>query len=570
VRRRKRLTSFSSKNQNDVERRKRGENMEFNPVLLARQMPVMRARGIWKDNTIDNHMADALRQWPDKIAIVAYRQDQAEPRRMAYRELDALAERIASSLSVLGIGHQDVVSFQLPNWWEFIALSLACVKIGAAANPLMPILRERELKFMLDLAESKIFIVPQRFRGFDFAAMAKGLQASLPRLEHVIVVDGEGADSFDTMLLKEAPAFAALPARQALAPDDVLLLMFTSGTTGEPKGVMHTSNTILTSMDLCIERLGLTPDDIVLAASPLAHLTGYAMLGTLPLMLGSTTVLQDVWNGKQGLEIIEQERVSFTAASTPFLTDLCTEVAAGAPRPSSFRLFMCAGAPIPPAMVERALNDMQLAVCSAFGMTEVCAAAVTEPARAGDKSSSTDGLALPNVEFRVADEFNGSLPTGETGRLLIKTPALFGGYLKHPELNGIGEDGWFDTGDLAYMDADGYIRINGRSKDIVIRGGENIPVVAVENLLYAHPAVAAVAIVAYPDARMGERACAFIVPRPGMTFTFADMTAYFNETQLTNQYRPERLEIVDDLPRTATGKIQKYQLRELAKQFGNG
>lgn len=543
--------------------------MNFNPVLVTQRAAEMRARGIWKDKTIESYFADTVRNTPDKVAVVAYRQDWAEPRRITYRELDLLTDRIALSLTALGVKHQDVVSFQLPNWWEFIALSLACVRIGAAANPLMPILRERELKFMLEMAESKVFVVPKTFRNFDFAGMARDLQTSLPGLEHVIVVDGDGDDSFDNMLLRAPGAGKSASEVKALVPDDVLLLMFTSGTTGEPKGVMHTSNTVLTTLDLAIERLELTPADVMLAGTPLGHLTGYAMLAMLPLMLGSTTVLQDIWVGKRALEIIDRENVSFTAGSTPFLTDLCNEVAAGAAPPSSFRLFLCAGAPIPPVLIERALKDMKLCVCSAWGMTEVVAAAMTEPSRAAEKASRTDGLALPNVELLIADENGAKLPLGETGRLLVRTPSMFGGYLKRQELNDVAEDGWFDSGDLAYMDADGYIRINGRSKDIVIRGGENIPVVTVENILYAHPSVAAVAIVAYPDKRMGERACAFVVPKQGKTFTFEEMTAYFNECKLTNQYRPERLEIVEDLPRTATGKIQKYQLREVAKQFGD-
>lgn len=545
--------------------------MEFNPLVLNTYGPAMQARGVWRNKTLVDYMEQALARSPDKDAVVAYRQDRDAPYRLSYRALEAVADRIAGSLRALGIGHQDVVSFQLPNWWEFMALSLACAKIGAAANPLMPILRERELKFMLEMAESKVFIVPNRFRGFDFAGMARGLRADLPQLKHVIVVDGDGPDSFDAMLLGEladSEAARTLP-RRPLGPDDILMLMFTSGTTGEPKGVMHTSNTMLTIVESCITRLELQGDEVALGASPLAHLVGYAMLGMLPIMLGSTTVLQDVWEAGKGLDIITRESVTFTAASTPFLDDLCNKARESGVRPSSLRLFMCAGAPIPPVLVRRALTELQLSVCSAYGMTEVVAASVTEPSRAAEKSSSTDGLPLPHVEFKVVDEAGQPLPTGATGRLLVKTPGMFGGYLKRPELNEVDPDGWLDTGDLAYLDADGYIRINGRSKDIVIRGGENIPVVAVENLLYAHPAVAAVAIVAYPDARMGERACAFVVPKPGHAFTFAEMTAYFEQAKLTNQYRPERLEILDDLPRTATGKIQKFQLRELAKRFGD-
>jgi cyclohexanecarboxylate-CoA ligase len=540
--------------------------MDFNPTLARNRAAEMRASGIWKDKTIEHYFRDALKSNPDKTAIVAYRQDWAEPRRISYRELDDLATRIASSLSRLGVGHQDVVSFQLPNWWEFIALSLACVRIGAAANPLMPIFRERELKFMLEMSETKVFVAPRSFRGFDFEGMANNLQKSLPALQQVVIVDGEGENSFEKILLQNSPQ-ADSSLGEGMTPDDVLLVMFTSGTTGEPKGVMHTPNTMLTSIDLTIERLQLGPNDIVLGASPLGHLTGYALLAMLPLMLGTTTVLQDVWDGKRALEIITKERVTFTAASTPFLTDLCNEVSNGAERPSNFRQFLCAGAPIPPALVDRAFNEMNLAVCSAWGMTEVGAASVTEPGRAAEKSSRTDGIPLPHVQMKVIDESGTTLPTGETGRLMVKSPSLFGGYLKHPELNGLDANGWFDTGDLAYMDADGYIRINGRSKDIVIRGGENIPVVTVENLLYAHPAVGSVAIVGFPDARMGERACAFVVPKPGAAFTFEEMTTYLSQCKLTNQYRPERLEIIADLPRTATGKVQKYQLREIAKKF---
>ena len=548
--------------------------MEFNPILVTQRAAEMRERGLWKDKTIEDYVAKAICDTPDKLAVVAYQQGKEEPRRISYRELDQLADRIAASLIGLGVGYQDVVSFQLPNWWEFIALSLACVRIGAAANPLMPILRERELKFMLNLSETRVFVVPKSFRGFDFAAMAHGMKPSLPLLDHVIVVGSDGEDSFDHMLLAEpAPAAVAAYAQaRPLGPDDVFLLMFTSGTTGEPKGVMHTSNTLLTALDLCTERLGLVPADIMLAGSPLGHLIGYGMLAVLPLMVGSTTVLQDVWEGARAMHIIRQEKVSFTAASTPFLVDLCNEAANdaanGVDAPDSFRMFLCAGAPIPPAVVERATKELKVVVCSAWGMTEVAAASVTEPARSAERTSRTDGLALPHVELKIVDENSVTLPNGTTGRLLVKSPSLFGGYLKRPELNGVDAEGWLDTGDLAYMEADGYIRINGRSKDIVIRGGENIPVVTVENLLYNHPSIALVAIVGYPDARMGERACAFVVPKPGATFTFDDMTAYFNQCQLTNQYRPERLEIVQELPRTATGKIQKFQLREAAKLFG--
>jgi len=542
--------------------------MKFDLVMFASREAEIRARGLWSNKTIQSYFDQAVKTTPDKIAVVEYRLDRAEPRRITYRQLDEEARRIAVSLTALGVRRQDVVSFQLPNWWEFIGLLLACARIGAVANPLMHILREHELKFMLDLAESKVFIVPKSFRGFDYQSMARGLKASLPKLDHVVVVDGDGDDSFDRVLLKDRDA-SKLPACEPLQPDDVVLVMYTSGTTGEPKGVMHTSNTVFASADAIVERLGLTPDDIVLAASPFSHLTGWVVLATIPLMLGSTAVLQDIWEGRRALEIMTKERVGFSAASTPFLHDMCNGVAAGVPQPPNFRLFLCAGAPIPPTLIEQARDTMNLTVCSCWGMTEVAAASLTEPHRAAEKSSVSDGCPLPNVELMVADESGNELPFGETGRLLIKVPWLFGGYLKRPGLSTLDEKGWFDTGDLAYADAEGYIRINGRTKDVIIRGGENIPVTTVEHLLYKHPSVASVAIVPYPDSRMGERACAFIVLKPGKTLTFDEMTKYFDEVKLTKQYRPERLEIVTELPSTASGKIQKFRLREMAKRFGD-
>lgn len=540
--------------------------MKFDLVLFESRAAEIRSRGLWRDQTIQDHFEEVLKRTPDKTAVVGYRQDTPVPRRISYRELDALAQRIAVSLSALGVKRHDVVSFQLPNWWEFIALSLACVRVGAVANPLMPIFRERELAFMLGLTESKVLVVPRSFRGFDYQSMARGLKGTVPTLEHVIVVDGDGEDSFDTMLLAERPVDTVV--MEPLAADDVLLIMFTSGTTGEPKGVMHTSNTMFAALHAFIERIGVTPDDNVLSAAPLGHLTGYAVLATIPLMLGSTAVLQDVWDGKRGLEIMAREKVGFTAGSTPFLVDMCQAVESGVAKVPSFRLFLCAGAPIPRVLIKNARELMGLTVCSAWGMTEVVAACVTEPDGAADKASASDGRALPGVELKIVDEAGEQVPAGETGRLLIKTPSLFGGYLKRPQASKLTDDGWFDTEDRAYMDEEGYIRINGRSKDIIIRGGENIPVVEVENLLYGHPAVALAAIVAYPDERMGERACAFVVPKAGQSFTFDEMTRYFDEVKLTKQYRPERLEVIDQLPSTPSGKVQKFRLRELASKFG--
>jgi len=539
--------------------------VNFDPVLLASRMQPMKAQGLWRDETINPYFQRALAQCPDKTAIVSYRMGSEVPIRLSYRELDARIDRIARGLVALGVGRGDVVTWQLPNCWEFIALALACARIGAAANPVMPIFRQHELNFMLNFGESKVFIVPQQFRTYDYEEMARGMLTGLPHLRQLVVIDGEGEDSFDKVLLRDDTPPLSGP---ELGPDDVMLLMYTSGTTGEPKGVMHTANTLFSNLHAYTKVLGIGGDDIVLGASPMAHLTGFGYLAMLPVILNSTTVLLDVWDPKRALQIVRDEGVTFSMASATFVADMCLAVENGEPTSDKFTLFVCAGAPIPPVVVERAHKLMGLTVCSAWGMTENGAVTVTEPARALEKSGCSDGRPLPGIEVKVVDAAGTELKTGESGELLMRGASLFAGYLKRPQLNAVDADGWFDTGDIAFVDAEGYIRISGRSKDVVIRGGENIPVVEVENLLYKHPAISLVAVVGYPDRRFGERVCAFVALNPGHTFTFEDMTAYLTEQQLTKTYFPERLEVLEQMPQTPSGKLQKFKLREMARQFG--
>ncbi|MCM2340902.1 cyclohexanecarboxylate-CoA ligase [Rhodoferax sp.] len=538
--------------------------MQFDPVLIHSRQSAMMAAGFWRHQTINLFMAQALQNCPDHPAVVAYRSDAAAPVRLSYKALDKQVDRIARGLQALGVGHSDVVSWQLPNWWEFIALALACARIGAVANPVMPIFRQRELKFMLDFGETKVFIVPKSYKGFDYEGMVNGMRNDLPFLQHLVVLGGDGANSFESLLLRDdTPALTG----PGLEPDDVLLLMYTSGTTGEPKGVMHTSNTLFANLHGFIEAYGLTQKDVILGASPMAHLTGYGYLAMIPLILNATTVLQDIWEPKQALELVRDEGITFSMASSPFVADLCSAAEAGGPVSPRFANFCCAGAPIPPVLIERARRVLGLAVSSAWGMTECGAVTITEPARTNEKSGSTDGRAIPGIELKVVGPDGQALPTGQTGQLLVRGSSMFAGYLKRPQLNATDADGWFDTGDMAFLDADGYVRINGRSKDIIIRGGENIPVMEIENLLYKHPAVALVAIVGYPDARLGEKACAFVTVKPGHSFSLEEMSRYLSEHQVTRQYHPERLELMEDLPKTPSGKLQKFKLRESAKTF---
>ncbi len=544
--------------------------MEFDAVLLPPRRAASIAGGYWHDRTINDDLDACLTACPDKLALTSVRLDTGAVRRFTYRELAALADRIAVGLSRLGVGRNDVVAMQLPNWWQFSLLYLACSRLGAVLNPLMPIFRERELGFMLKHGEAKILVVPKLFRNFDHEAMARSLQPQLPSLRRVVVIDGEGADDFDTLLTRpeweKAPDAPQILAANRPGPDDITQLIYTSGTTGEPKGVMHSANTLMANIIPYAERLKLGTDDIVLMASPLAHQTGFMYGLMMPIMLRASVILQDVWDPAKATEIIRQEGVTFTMASTPFLTDLTRAVSETGKGVPSLKTFLCAGAPIPGPLVEQARSTLGAKIVSAWGMTENGAVTLIRLDDDDNLAFTTDGCALAGAEVRVVDAEGNPLPAGEIGRLVVRSCSNFGGYLKRPQWNGTDAEGWFDTGDLARIDAGGYIRISGRSKDVIIRGGENIPVVEIEALLYKHPAVAQVAIVAYPDGRLGERACAVIVPKAGQTIDFAAMTKFLKEQKLAMQYIPERLVVRDAMPATPSGKIQKFRLREMLRE----
>ncbi|MEE2763330.1 MAG: AMP-binding protein [Pseudomonadota bacterium] len=544
--------------------------METGTTISPERRAAMLESGAWTDRIITDYLDDAVAATPDRDAIVAYRVTDDAHTRLSYRELNQRVTRMAAGLAALGIEAGDVVACQLPNWWQTTALHLACMRIGAILNPLMPIFRERELRFMLHHNEAKLLVIPKVFRGFDYEAMLERLLPELPELATLLVIDGAGERSFEARLLEpaweETTDTDRLFAERKPGPDAVIQILYTSGTTGEPKGVMHTSNTLFANVRPYAERLGLSGADRVLMASPLAHQTGFLYGIMMPVYLGTTAILQDIWDAEFVCRVIAAEQPAFTMAATPFLADLVKTAPRHEGELDSLRIFVSAGAPIPTAVVEQAGKVLNATIVSAWGMTENGAVTMTCPDDPANRASQSDGKALPWVEVRVADYQGQPLPAGEEGNLLMRGASLFVGYLKRPELYGVDAEGWFGTGDLARMDADGYIRITGRTKDVVIRGGENIPVVEVENLLYQLPGVADVALVGCPDERLGERLCAYVTLDEAATgLDLAQVTRYLTEQQLSKNYLPEYLEVIDAMPRTASGKIQKFKLREQAK-----
>jgi cyclohexanecarboxylate-CoA ligase len=544
--------------------------MEFDAVLIPSRRAHSIAQGLWHDRTINDDLDACVATCPDKTALTAVQAESGKVTRFTYRELSLMADRVAVGLSKLGVGHNDVVACQLPNWWQFTVTYLACSRLGAVMNPLMHIFRERELSFMLKHGEAKVLIIPQSFRGFDYEKMVHELKHSLPDLKHVVVVNGTGENSFDVLLSgpewEKDKQVKAILTQHRPGPDDVTQLIYTSGTTGEPKGVMHTANTVMANIIPYAERLHLNADDVVLMASPMAHQTGFMYGLMMPIMLKSSAVLLDVWEPLRAIDLIRSEGASFTMASTPFLTDLAKNVEESGQAVPTLRTFLCAGAPIPGPLVEQARSVLGTKIVSAWGMTENGAVTLIELNDPDERAFTTDGLPLPGVELKVVGDDGVALPSGEAGKLYVRSCSNFGGYLKRAHLNGTDADGWFDTGDLARLDTQGYVRITGRSKDVIIRGGENIPVVEIESLLYRHPAIAMAAIVSYPDERLGERACAVVVLKPNQTLDLPSLVDYLKSQKVAVQYIPEKLVIRDAMPATPSGKIQKFKLREILRE----
>ncbi|PHQ15153.1 AMP-binding protein [Marinobacter profundi] len=539
-----------------------------NPARRA----AMTASGAWNDKLITSYLDEAVAATPEREAIVSYRVTEDTRTALTYRELNDIVTRMAAGLAAMGIAKGDVVACQLPNWWQTTALHLACMRIGAILNPLMPIFRERELRFMLGHGDAKLLVIPKVFRNFDYEAMVDGLLGDLPKLGTVLVIGGNGARSFEDRLLntpwEQQQDTAALFRERQPAADDVIQILYTSGTTGEPKGVMHTSNTLFSNVRPYADRLHLGAADRVLMASPLAHQTGFLYGVMMPVYLGTTAILQDIWDADFVCKVIAAEQPAFTMAATPFLADLVKTAPKHQGELDSLRIFVSAGAPIPSAVVEQASKVLNAKIVSAWGMTENGAVTMTCPEDPAERASQSDGKALPYMDVKVTDFQGNDLPAGEEGNLLVRGASLFVGYLKRPELYGVDEDGWFSTGDLARMDKDGYIRITGRTKDVVIRGGENIPVVEVENLLYKFPGIVDVALVGCPDDRLGERLCAYVTLDENQTeLTLDQVKDYLVKAQLSKNYLPEYLEVIEAMPRTPSGKIQKFKLREQAKDI---
>lgn len=500
--------------------------------------------------------------------------------RLAYGKAAEQVDRLAAGLLRHDIGSGDIVVLQLPNWAPFLIFHLALSRIGAVTATIPIVYREHEIRSVVGLCHAKAIVVPACFSGFDYAAMAERVQEDCASLQHVILVGGgeaqrrSGTISYEEIMRKPWEGAAGLESVANVSPDDITTLAFTSGTTGVLKAAMFDTR-ILRATNLGLKnRYGLNEGDRIFGCSPLGHAVGFTHALRMTLTIGGSICLLDRWEPDKALALIEAEKCTFIAAATPFLLDLVYHPdLKGRGNLSSVRLFLCGGASVPEQLMRDAHKAMPHTFTSPlWGMTE-CGGVTTCPFDAPrEKLLTTDGLPCGGMELKVVDRHGEPVPSGTDGELMARGPMVTRGYFRQPELTAehFLADGFFRTGDQARMDSDGYIKITGRLKDLIIRGGVNISPVEIESILFAHPDIENVAVVGMPDPRLGERICAFAILRPGGTLDLGEAQRWMAKAGVAKQKWPERIEVVSTLPMTPSGKVQKFRLRELIAQVVGG
>ncbi|HCP1351205.1 medium-chain fatty-acid--CoA ligase [Escherichia coli] len=518
-----------------------------------------RQQGLWGDASLADYWQQTARAMPDKIAVV-----DNHGASYTYSALDHAASCLANWMLAKGIESGDRIAFQLPGWCEFTVIYLACLKIGAVSVPLLPSWREAELVWVLNKCQAKMFFAPTLFKQTRPVDLILPLQNQLPQLQQIVGVD------------KLAPATSSLSLSQIIADntplttaitthgDELAAVLFTSGTEGLPKGVMLTHNNILASERAYCARLNLTWQDVFMMPAPLGHATGFLHGVTAPFLIGARSVLLDIFTPDACLALLEQQRCTCMLGATPFAYDLLNVLEKQPADLSALRFFLCGGTTIP-KKVARECQQLGIKLLSVYGSTESSPHAVVNLDDPLSRFMHTDGYAAAGVEIKVVDDARKTLPPGCEGEEASRGPNVFMGYFDEPELTAraLDEEGWYYSGDLCRMDEAGYIKITGRKKDIIVRGGENISSREVEDILLQHPKIHDACVVAMPDERLGERSCAYVVLKaPHHSLSLEEVVAFFSRKRVAKYKYPEHIVVIEKLPRTASGKIQKFLLRK--------
>jgi cyclohexanecarboxylate-CoA ligase len=514
-------------------------------------------RGLWVHTTLADSLRAAaeISPWRTMLVDADTRLDCATLHTQATGLATALLARMPTG---------GVVSFMLPNWHEAAVIYLAASLAGMVVNPILPSLRDHDLRFILEDVEAEIIFVPRRFGGHDYAAMLEGVTAAMDRAPEVVVLRGEaGPHTPFPALLGHQRDTAKLP---ALDPDAVRMVLYTSGTAGRPKGVLHSSNSIHALVGQIRDHWTVDPGDRFLVPSPIAHIGGSIYAFECPLLLGTTAVLMDRWDPSVAVALMNSERCTHMAGATPFLQQLLSAAERAGTRLPDLKVFVCGGASVSPSLIRRAAEYFDRAVVTrVYGCTEVPVATIGAPRQDETAyAADTDGRAgIAEIKL-VAHE---GAPAGD-GEICVRGPQMLLGYRhREDDVDSFDAAGFFRTGDLGRWVADQYLVVTGRAKDVIIRNGENISAKEVEDMLADHPGIAEIAVVGLPDDRTGERACAVIVPasraaRPDV----ASLLALLESKGVAKFKAPEQVVIWDALPKNDAGKILKHQIRAALTQ----
>lgn len=513
-----------------------------------------KADGCWEDLTLADRAQALAQEAPDQVTHVCAGQA------LTAGQAWAQSGRLAAALAARGFSAGDVLAFQTPNWLEAVLVNLAACRLGLVVCPIVPIYRDREVELILGDCRAKGIFIAQRFRNFDYLDMVDRMRARLPALKEVWTVQGEGsAPDLRDLLAEDVP----LPVLPRTDPDAVKLILYTSGTTGRPKAVLHTHNSLARPMRRGSQHWGLRPGDTTLMPSPVTHVTGYTHGLEAPFHDRLRCVLMDKWDAAQAADLIEREQVCFTLCATPFLQellDIAEREGRGLP---SLRAFPCGGAAVPPELIHRVARV--LANCRAFrvyGSSEAPVITLGYPQAGQERlAAETDGEII-DYEVKLVDVNGQAVGPEVEGEICARGPGLFVGYANPDDTAAIfDEQGFFHTGDVGYQTSEGAIVFTGRIKDLINRGGEKISAKEVEDLLHQHPGVLQAAVLAMPHARLGETVCAYLVVSPSADVSLEAVSRTLAAAGVARQKFPERLVVVEEFPKTASGKVKKDLLR---------
>lgn len=518
----------------------------------------------WQDRRLDQWARQRAEATPDEPVFLG------DPTCPTFASLLGDGEALARALIDLGIVRGDVISFQTPNWVEAAVINLAAALGGFVINPIVHIYRDAEVQHMLADCAARVFFVAEAFRSIDYAGMVDRIAPHLPMLAHTIFVRPQS----------RSPSFADLVEHGhnlthplvGADPNSVKLVLYTSGTTGPAKAVLHSHNTLARVLDATFRHRAPAGRDVILMPSPVTHITGYAGALEMPFQFDSRAVLMEQWDAASAVELIERYQATYTTAATPFLVELCQAAKAAGRSLPSLRGFACGGAAVPDELV-RTANAALANPCAyrVYGSSEVPQTTQGySPALEPDLAAASDGHGV-DYELRIVDDEGRDLPVGMDGEVLVRGPGMFLGYGDAEQTDqAITADGFFRSGDIGRLDDRGALTITGRKKDLIIRGGENISAKEIEDVLQSHDDVAMAAVVAMPHARLGEGICAYVILRHGAEASAAELAEHVLASGMARQKCPERFEFLQNLPRTASGKIRKDLLRDDIRQRISG